>query len=315
MNFYLIYGLENYLIDEKVNDIINNNNYETEDIIRFNLDENSVNDLLIEASTVNMFSNKKLIICDNSSFLSSSSKISEEELNNLSKYIENSFEDVKIIFIVREEKIDQRKKITKLIQKNSKVFECNKIDNYKLNPYLYDYITSNGYSISSSSIDFLIEKVGYDLSNIIKELEKLFIYKDKDKKITREDIDSVITRNIDNNIFNLSNAIVNKEKSKIISIYNDLIKSGEDPIKLIVTLSNQIRLVLQVKLMRNSGYSENEIVNTLKEHPYRIKLAMNNNYQVSELKRILLDLSNLDYDIVCGNIDKYFALEMFLMKI
>ena len=67
--------------------------------------------------------------------------------------------------------------------------------------------------------------------------------------------------------------------------------------------------------MRNSGYSENEIVNTLKEHPYRIKLAMNNNYQVSELKRILLDLSNLDYDIVCGNIDKYFALEMFLMKI
>ena len=115
MNFYLIYGLENYLIDEKVNDIINNNNYETEDIIRFNLDENSVNDLLIEASTVNMFSNKKLIICDNSSFLSSSSKISEEELNNLSKYIENSFEDVKIIFIVREEKIDQRKKITKLI--------------------------------------------------------------------------------------------------------------------------------------------------------------------------------------------------------
>ena len=315
MNFYLIYGLENYLIDEKVNEIINNNNYETEDIIRFNLDENSVNDLLIEASTVNMFSNKKLIICDNSSFLSSSSKISEEELNNLSKYIENAFEDVKIVFIVREEKIDQRKKITKLIQKNSKVYECNKIDNYRLNPYLYDYITSNGYSISSSSIDFLIEKVGYDLSNIIKELEKLFIYKDKDKKITREDIDSVITRNIDNNIFNLSNAIVNKEKSKIISIYNDLIKSGEDPIKLIVTLSNQIRLVLQVKLMRNSGYSENEIVNTLKEHPYRIKLAMNNNYQVSELKRILLDLSNLDYDIVCGNIDKYFALEMFLMKI
>ena len=315
MYFYLLYGLENYLINEKIDEIIKKEKVDKDDIVNFNLDEDTISSLLIEASTVNMFSSKKLIICDNSNFLTSDSKASEEEINELNKYISNPFSDVSIVFIVREEKLDQRKKITKAIQKVSKVFDCNKIDNYKLNSYLNDYIREKGYSISSSSIDLIIDKVGYELSNIIKELDKLFIYKDNDKKITKEDIEEVITNNIDNNIFNLTNSIMNKEKNKIMKIYKDLILIGEDPIKLIVTLSNQFRLLLQVKLMRQSGYSESEIVSTLKEHPYRIKLAMNNTYSISELKNYLYKLSELDYDIVTGKIDKNVGLELFLLNI
>ena len=314
MNTYLIYGLENYLIDKKIEEVIKSININEEEIIKYNMEEESIASLLVEVSTVNMFSNKKLIICDNSSFLSSG-KSDEKEVLNLIKYLENPFDDVYIIFIVREEKVDSRKKITKLITKVSKVFDCNKIESYRLSNYLGDYIRDNGYSISSSSIDLIISKVGYELSNIIKELDKLFIYKGEDKKITREDIDEVITNNLEKNIFELTNAIVNKEKNKVNRIYNELIKSGEDPIKLIVTLSNQFRLIFQVKLMRNSGYSEKEIVSILKEHPYRINLAMKSIYLVEDIKDILLKLSKLDEDIVNGKVDKYFGFEMFLFNI
>lgn len=315
MNAYLLYGLEDYLINEKIKEIEENNKINEEDIIRFNLDEDSISSLLIEASTVNMFSDKKLIICDNSSFLTSSKNTSENELNDLTDYLNNPFEDVIIIFIVREEKPDQRKKITKLVNKVSKVYDCNKIENYKLQNYVFDYIRDKGYSISNKSVELLIGKVGYELSNIIKELDKLFIYKGNDKKITEEDIDEVITNNIENNIFELTNAVINKEKDKVIKIYNDLIKIGEDPIKLIVTISNQFRLLLQVKIMRNSGYSEKEIVSTLKEHPYRISLAMKSRYSVEDIKKLLLKLSNLDYEIVTGKTDKFFGFEMFLLNL
>ena len=143
----------------------------------------------------------------------------------------------------------------------------------------------------------------------------MFIYKGEDKKITKEDIEDVITNNLEKNIFELTNAIVNKEKSRVIEIYNQLIKSGEDPIKLIVTLSNQFRLIMQVKLMRTGGYSEKEIVTTLKEHPYRISLAMKSIYNIEDIKDILLKLSNLDYEIVTGKTDKFFGLEMFLLNL
>ena len=315
MNTYLIYGLENYLIDEKIKEIKVKTKVEEDNIITYDLSNDSIESVLVEASTVSMFSDKKLIICDNAFFLTANKSLSEEELDDLTKYLENSFEDVYLIFIVRDEKVDSRKKITKLITKISKVFDCNKIESYKLSNYISDYIRDKGYSISSSTVELIISKVGYELSNIIKELDKMFIYKGEDKKITKEDVEDVITNNLEKNIFELTNAIVNREKDKINTIYNQLIKSGEDPIKLIVTLSNQFRLIIQVKLMRSGGYSEKEIVTTLKEHPYRINLAMKSTYNIENIKNILLKLSNLDYEIVTGKTDKFFGFEMFLLDI
>ena len=315
MNTYLLFGLENYLIDEKIKEIKEKTKVEEDNIISLDMNNDTISSLLVEASTVSMFSDKKLIICDNSAFLTSSKVISEEDVKELTKYLENQFNDVYIIFIVRDEKIDSRKKISKLVSKVSKVYDCNKIESYRLSNYIGDYIRDKGYSISSSSIELLISKVGYELSNIIKELDKMFIYKGTDTKITKEDIEEVITNNLEKNIFELTNAIVNKEKDKINDIYNDLIKSGEDPIKLIVTLSNQFRLILEVKLMRTGGYSEKEIVSTLKEHPYRINLAMKSVYDIEDIKNIMLKLSNLDYEIVTGKTDKFFGFEMFLLNL
>lgn len=313
--FYLIYGLENYLIKKNINKIIDELKVTGDEIINMDLNTDSINNLLVEASTINMFSTKKLIICDNSNFLSSSSDDSKEEVEELINYINNAFEDVYIVFILREEKIDSRKKISKLLSKVSKVYECSKIETYKLNNYVMDYIRDNGYSISSKNVDFLLSKTHYELSNIINEVDKLFIYKDKDKKITEEDIENVITRNIETNIFELTNAIMNKNRKKIDEIYKDLMLSKEGPIKLIVTIANQFRLYLQVKIMRNNGYSEKEIISTLKEHPYRISLAMKNNYSIEELKDNLSKLSKLDLDIITGKVDEKLGFEMYLLNI
>lgn len=312
--FYLIYGLENYLIKKNLNKIIDDLGVTPDEIINMDMNIDSINNLLVEASTINMFSTKKLIICDNSYFLSSSSD-SKEEVDELIKYIENAFPDVYIVFILREEKIDSRKKISKILSKEAKVYECSKIENYKLNNYVMDYIRDNGYSISSKNIDFLLSKTHYELSNIINEIDKLYIYKGNDKKITEEDIDKVITRNIETNIFELTNAIMNKNKKKIDEIYKDLMLSKEGPIKLIITLSNQFRLYLQVKLMRNNGYSEKEIVSILKEHPYRISLAMKNNFSIDELKNNLEKLSKLDLDIITGKVDEKLGFEMYLLNL
>ena len=312
--FYLIYGLENYLIKKNINKIIDELKVTSDEIINLDMNYDSINDLIMEASTINMFSTKKLIICDNSIFLSSSSD-KNDNVDELIKYIENAFKDTYILFILREEKIDSRKKICKILSKEAKVYVCEKIESYKLNNYVMDYIRNNGYTISSKNIDFLLSKTHYELSNVINEVDKLFIYKDKDKKITEEDIEKVITRNIETNIFELTNAIIKKDRSKIEEIYKDLLLSKEGPIKLIITIANQFRLYLQVKIMRNSGYSEKEIVSTLKEHPYRINLAMNNNYTIEELKDNLRKLSKLEVDIITGKVDEKLGFEMYLLNI
>ena len=311
-NIYLIYGNEDYLINKNLTDLLKEID-SNDNISRYNLDTDSIESALIDASTVSMFDDKKVLILDNANFLTGSDSLESD--TNLLRYLENPFKDVYLIFIVRNEKLDERKKVTKALKKISKVIVCNKIENYDLNNYVYEYITSHGYKIDRKNIDIILKRSLYNLSIITNELEKLFIYKDKDKNITKEDLDKVISSNINDNIFDLTNMIVNKEKSRLIETYNNLIKMGEDPFKLMVTLSNQYRLILKVKLMVKNGYRDDEIISKLKEHPYRIKLAKNSFVSIEEAEKKLEELSDLNFDSVTGKVDSNFGFEMFVLNL
>lgn len=313
-NIYIIYGNESYLINKKINELKKELNVSKDNIINYNLSYNTIEEVLEEASTIGMFDNKKLIICDDSLFLTSDSK-KDENTDELIKYINNPFDDVYIVFIVRKEKLDERKKIVKEIKKMSKVIECNRIESHDLNNYIDKYFKENGYEIKKDALLLMIQKASNNLSNLINEADKIMIYKDTDKIITKEDIDNLVIKNIEDNIFALTNAIMNNDKKNIIKIYKDLLKVGEEPIKLIVLVANQLRLILQVKLMIKNGYKEREMSSIIGEHPYRVKLAISSTFTIKELKKYLSDLHDLDINIKTGKIDKDFGFEMFLLNI
>ena len=265
-NIYLIYGDETYLIKKELSKIIDNSNVIQDNIIKYNLDNDNVSLPLEEACTVSMFDSEKLIICENSNFLTSENKKEiNHDIDSLTRYINNPYDDVTLVFVVNNEKLDERKKIVKELKKIAKVIECKKLDSHNLNNYIYDYFKESGYKIEMSLVRLIIDKVKYDLANIVNECDKLMEYKDNDKNITKEDIDNVIRENIEDNIFALTNAILEKDSLKALKIYNDLLLMGEEPIKLIVMISNQFRLILQVKLMVNNGYKQIDMANIIKE--------------------------------------------------
>lgn len=315
-NLYLIYGIEDYIIDEAIKKIITDNNIIDDNIIKYNLDEVNVSLALEEASTVSMFDSKKLVICEGCTFLTGENKKEiNHDIDSLTKYINNPFTDVFLVFVVRKEKLDDRKKIVKELKKNSTVIEAQKKENYNLNNYIIDYVNKNGYNMSKNACIKLIERAGSNLSNLISECDKIFLYKDDEKNITEEDIENLVFKNIEDNIFELTNAVMNKDKKKIINIYKDLILMGEEEIKLIVMLANQFRMILQVKLMVKNGYKERDMTTIIKEHPYRVKLAMQSNFKINELENYLIKLEELDYSIKSGKLDKSFGFEMFLLNI
>lgn len=315
-NLYLIYGDEEYLIKKQLTNIIDKSDAIEDNIIKYNLDEVNVSVALEEASMVSMFDSKKVIICEGCNFLTGENKKEvNHDIDSLIRYINNPFEDVYLIFIVRNPKLDERKKIVKELKRCSKVIECQKLESHNLNNYIYEYFKSNSYNIDMSLVRLIVDKVKYDLSNIINECDKLMNYKDDDKNITKEDIESVIRDNIEDNIFSLTNAILEKNSKKSIKIYKDLILIGEEPIKLIIMIANQFRLILQVKLMLKNGYKEREMASVIGEHPYRVKLALSSNFTEENLIENMKKLVQLDYDIKSGNIDKNFGLELFLLNI
>lgn len=317
-NNYLIYGEDKYLIENNIKKIIKQNNIDENLVIKYNMEEEIIENLINELDTYDMFQNKKIVVCDNSIFLSSESKKnSTYNTDLLIKYLNNSNPN-SILIITLNSNIDERKKISKEVKKLCNTITCNKLNEYELSNYIKDKLNKGGYKINNNDINLFIKYIGDNLMDINNELVKLIMYKDTDKIITTEDINKVISKNNHNNIFDLIDCVLTKNKNKIFEVYEDLmLYNNEEPTKIIVMLANQFRLILQCKLLNDKGIKESEIAKKLGIHPYRVKLAVQRCKTLSyeTLKKYLLDLSNLDLNIKSGKDNKNIGLELFFLNI
>ena len=196
---YLLYG-DAYGINGYIKKILESNKLEDINISKYDLDAYNYKDVLEDASSVSLFDDKKIIIVSNASIFTSAK--TSIELESFEKYIEN-FNPNTILIFTTENKIDERKKVTKLIKKHGTVKDFVIDDDPK------SFIKSllDDYKMDDSVINYFMSFVGNDNFNIKNEIDKLKLYKE-DKVITKEDIDNITTKNIDDDLFKLMNYIL-----------------------------------------------------------------------------------------------------------
>ena len=304
---YLFYGTKDYEINEEIKKITKNQN--EININKYDLNNVTFKNVLEDLETPSMFEGKKTIIADNANmFTTLTSKDSED----IEKYLNHINQDANLILIVHSEKLDTRKKITKLIKKVGIVKELN--ENVKRTNIVKQKLKD--YNIEDKTIDLFLNRVGTNPLIIQNEIDKIKIYKNKDKNITDEDILNLTVKTVEIDIFKLIDYIVKKDKEKAIELYYEMLKMNEEPIKIIVILANQFRIMYQSKELFKKGYSEKDIAETLKIHPYRVKLALQNgrNYTAKTLLKYLNNLADIDIGIKTGKLNKDLALELFILK-
>lgn len=300
---YLIYGEEEFLIENEVTNIISKSSVDELNISKYDLLVDSLSDIIDDACTVSLFSDKKIVIVNNFDNI-----YKLDDIDEFDKFVHNISSDVILILICT--KLDERKKFTKELKSLCTVKEFNKnknISNTVRSMFL-------DYKIDYSTVDLFIKVVGNDLMILNQEAIKLMTYK-SDKIINREDVLELCSSNSNNDIFDLINAVVNKDKDSALTVYSNLIKCNEEPIKIIITLANQFRLIYQCKELYKKGNSEDSISKILDVHPYRVKLALekSRNYSSNVILNYLESLSDIDNNIKSGVIDKNLAFELFVL--
>ena len=304
---YLLYGTKEFQINEEIKKICKN--IDEMNISRYDLNNDLLSLAIEDAQTLSLFEDKKVVIIENADmFTGSTSKDSEI----VQKYLDNINENTTLIFIVHNDKLDTRKKITKLITEKRIVLEYNdELDTISLVRKLF-----KGYNIDYKTINLFIDRIGNNPLIIQNEINKIKIYKGNDKNITDEDVLNLTIKLIEIDIFKLIDYIVKKDKEKALELYYEMLKMNEEPIKIVVILANQFRIIYQAKELFKKGYSEKDIASILKIHPYRVKLAIQNgrNYTSKTLLKYLNDLANIDIGIKTGTLNKDLALELFILK-
>lgn len=279
--------------------------------VNYDLKEDSIERVIEDLDTLNFLVKGKIIVARNAYFLTSEKpkNVILQNVEILEKYIKNPNPDNVLILTCK--KMDERKSIVKSLKKYANIEEA-ELDIYKL-------ISENleNYQMDKETQRFLVDRVLNNYERVLNELEKLKLYKYDSKIITKDDIEMVVTKTIDDNIFSLIDAIVNKDKKNAFMIYEDMLLHNEEPIKILILLANKIRLLYQVKVLSKTIYSDDEIGRIIGSHPYPVKLARGiiHKFNEKDLLKYLHELSNIDINIKTGKTYQNIGLEQFILTL
>lgn len=309
---YTLYGEDTFGINKFINDLMKKE--QIEDKITYDYEECNIKDVLEECSYNDLFGNKKLVVLNNANFLTGKTTLNDDSLES---YVNNPNELTILILKVNEDKLDERKKLVKLLKEKSTLKAYKSLDIKDINIYIKNYLLNEGYKIDNNIIPLIASRINGNTKVINSELDKLMLYKISDKIITKDDVLKVITKYEEDNIFKLVDAVIKKDKPSIFTLYKGLIDNKEEPAVIMSLLSNNLRIILQSGILYKDGYSKDKIASYLKEHPYRISLALENS-RLIEKKELINDLNKLailDYQIKSGEVDRFKGLEAFFIEL
>ncbi len=134
-----------------------------------------------------------------------------------------------------------------------------------------------GCSISPENAKYLARECGNSLTMLENELSKLCAYKNGGE-ITAEDIEKIVPKRIDTNIYNLAKELFAGRTSNALDILNDVFAQNVEPIIIMSTLSGHFTDLYRAKLGALAKKSSYDAAKAFRYPPNR-SFVMDNAYR------------------------------------
>lgn len=312
-----LYGEGTYFIQNIKKELqkhIIKDNYENLSI--YDLQETPIEEVIIDAETYPFFGDRKLIIAENPSFiLNRAPKLPvEHNLEYLERYITSPVDYSILVIIAPYEKIDNRKKVTKLLTKETLSLKFDHIRDREQRKWIQEFAKMYNLIIEKDAMTHIESKLTVNLQMMENEFEKLSLYVGEDRVITRDIVDQLLSKTMDSTAFSLVDAVISRNSKRAFTIFKELLIMNENPLGLLALLAQQFRTILQVKLLKQKGYNEYQIQQQIGGHAYSIKLASERERRFSKERLIYIinRLTETDTKIKTGQKDETIAVEMLL---
>lgn len=320
---YLVYGDEPFLIKETKQVLVGNAIEESEMDFNFSShdleDGSSLEQAMEDAETFPFMGERRLVFIHNPLFLTAEKKKEkgDQNLSSLEAYLASPAPYTILVFIAPYEKLDERKKITKLLKKHSTVLEAKKLKEHDIKGWIKQRVSQAGVQIEDQAISRVIELAGTNLFMLAGEIDKLALYAYETSLITADMVNDLTARSIEQNVFDLIDRAVHNRIDEALRLYYDLLKQKEEPLKILALLAGQFRLIYQVKNLSGKGYGQQQIASQLKVHPFRVKLAGSHAQAFSndQLSSIMMSLAESDLEMKTSGFKKEMSIELFLTRL
>ncbi len=320
-SLYLFFGEEKYLIETSTKKIKNIFGEAIKGINYVQIDETNVSTIISEIETPSFGYNKKLIIAKNTGLLKKESKRKNNELanikENLCKYLSENLNLIKesIVLIIIEEEAEKQD-LYNIIDKNGVVCKFDYQKPAQLIARLKSICNMYKVEIENYTLQYFIESCGTNMEELINEIRKLIEYAGEGGKIEKEDIDKLCIKKLESVIFDLTDNLGKRQIKKALEVLHNLIYQKEPIQKILITLYNHFK---KLYITSVAIREKKEISTSLNLKPNQMFLINKYKNQAryfkeKELRKILEELINLDYNYKNGLIDLQLGLETILCE-
>jgi DNA polymerase-3 subunit delta len=212
--------------------------------------------------------------------------------------------------------VDKRSRLYKAVTAKGRAVEFKTQDEAVLKRWILGFLKKENKNITEKDLNLFLDKTGTDMENIRGELEKLLCYcMDKDV-ISAQDIEDICTKQVNNQIFDMINAIALKQQKTAMTLYYDLLTLKEPPMRILYLITRQFNMLLQVKELKNKGYDANVIGEKMGLAGFiaRKYVAQAAKFKEAELRQAVRDCVEAEEAVKTGRMNDVMSVELLIVQ-
>ncbi len=317
---YFVYGNQSPLIKSRIKRIVKESLVTIDEMsyARFDAGDILIQDIVDEANYLPLGYDKKVIVCENAYFLIKprpKNKIEpDQQYDELIKYLKSPNPSTDFIISVNSADLDEKSEIVSLLKAKAKVFVASTPDKDSWKDYIRKYFdVSLNTKIDNDAVNEIALRCEGDVALFHNNAKKLALYTDH---VKFDDVVKLVPEPFEENMFQIYNFLLSSRNDEALRIYRKLLITNTEPVTMISTLANQFRLLNEVSFLSKRGMSDDEIGEELNIKPVRAKIIKKQTAYISErnIIKTLEELFNLDVQIKSGQVDRFYAFELFLIN-
>ena len=306
--FYLLYGKNEGLKTECINEILKRNDGKI-----FYYDENQIKDKIEpfydNILSGSLFENKKIILIK---------RASDKIYDVVKDLIDRNISQIKVI--INAGILETRSKLRSLFEKDKDLIciPTYPDNNETLTKLTSTFLRKENISISQQNINLIVQRCNGDRNNLKNEIEKIKNFIKNKQKISSEEI--LKLTNLSEN-FGLSELIDNclaKNKSKIINILNENNYGTEDCIIILRTFLSKAKRILKLSIELEKNKDLNKTINTAKPPIFWkdkeiIKVQLSK-WKPNKIKELIKNINNVELEIKKNYNNSIFIITNFILE-
>lgn len=289
--FYFLYGEENFLSERASKHLLGSLVDESSKDFNFHmfyvneLKEDTLNDCYYQYP---MMASRRVIV------IKEVQTITEVHLATIQGFFKEPSETTVMIFLASE--VDKKKKFFKTLSEKSLTLEFKKPYDNQI-PYWVRYLAEEKKcKITDAAIHILHEKVGSNLMDLHKELQKITEFISPKNSINEDDVLSCVSSSKEESLFLLVEDWINKDQLNYLKKIEAVFDQGENEIGLIHLIARHLRILIQIKQNWQGNKSKDQLSKQMNIPVYFLDKYIKQSYlwEMESLKKSLAQLFELE---------------------